>query len=305
MYRLYRLVLPGLLALLLVGCGQTSPAAPSGRLTVLTSTTVLADLIRNVTGEAADVVSLVPAGGNPFEYEPSPADAITVSTAGVVFVNGLQHEAFLGKLLENAGSSSRRVVTLSDGLETITSSIDHGDHGHLFPNSYLFLNVRNAMAYVGKIRDTLSEVDSRNAVTYRANAERYLAELGQLDSWIMGEIARIPESRRRLMKDHDAFPYYAARYGLANFAASYEGTAEVAPSPSQYATLIGQVEKFKIAALFGEVGFGSKLLQQLAQDTGARYVPGLHAATLGTTEETDSYVKMMRWNTRLIVENLQ
>lgn len=296
-------------ALLLAACGGVIPgggaAPPSGRLTVLTATTVLADLAGQVAGEHADVVSLVPLGGNPYEYEPTPADAVTVAQASVVFLNGLYHEEFLTKLLEQAGAPDRRVVTLSEGLETINSSIDHGDHGHLFDNPYLYLNVRNAMTYVETMRDTLASVDGRNAAAYRQNAAAYLAELAALDAWIMDEVGRIPEAKLRLMKDHDSFPYYAARYGLLSFAASYEGTAEAAPSPAQYATLIGQVQKFKIAVLFGEVGFSGKLLQQLVGDTGARYVPDLYANTLGTTEETDSYVEMMRWNTRLIAEALQ
>lgn len=302
--RRYALLVP-LITLLLAGCGQPSASPVGGRLTVLTATTVLADLARQIAGDRADVVSVVPAGGNPYEYEPSPADAAIISKASVVFLNGLYHEAFLTKLLEQVAAPGRRIVVLSEGLETLNSSIDHGDHSHLFDNPYLYLNVRNAAAYVGTMRDALAEADGRNADVYRKNAGRYLADLEVLDTWIAREIERIPEAKRRLMKDHDSFPYYAARYGLANFAASYEGTAEVAPAPAQYATLIGQVQKFKIIVLFGEAGFSGKLLQQLAADTGARYVPGLHAHTLGTTQETDSYIAMMRWNTRLIVEALQ
>lgn len=309
-----RLALVAVLILLASACAPARDSRPgvegsvgsgSARLTVVTSTTVLGDLIRNVVGDRADIVILVPAGRNPREYEPSAADAIAVSRAPVFFANGLHYEAFLGKLLDNAASRSVRVVTLSEGLQTLNSDIDHDDHNHLFPNPYLFLDVRNAMAYVEKIRDTMVMFDARNAGAYRGNATTYLAELEQLDAWIMGEVVRIPESRRRLMKDHDSFPYYAARYGLANFAASYEGTEEAAPSASQYAALIRQVQRYQITVLFGEEGFSSKLLGQLAQDTGVRYVPGLYAATLGMTDQTDSYLEMMQWNTRLISEHLQ
>jgi ABC-type Zn uptake system ZnuABC Zn-binding protein ZnuA len=287
------------------GFGAAGPARSGAeRPTVSTSTTLLADLVRNVVGDHADVVSVVPVGRNPHDYEPSAADAVAISRASVFFANGLHYEAFLAKLLENA-TSSVSVVTLSEGLQTLNSDIDHGDHNHLFPNPYLYLDVRNAMAYVEKIRDAMAARDPRNADAYRANAGAYLAELEQLDAWIMGEVARVPEPKRRLMKDHDSFPYYAERYGFASWAASYEGTQEAAPSASQYATLIGQVHKFGITVVFGEEGFSSKLLHQLVQDTGIRYVSGLHAATVGTTDETDSYVDVMRWNTRLIVEQLQ
>lgn len=288
------------------GCVGSGPGSGDARPrpTVVTSTTVLADLIRNVVGDRAEVVSLVPAGSNPQGYEPAPTDVVTLSRATVVFVNGLHYESFMTKLLENAGPSLR-VVTLSAGLRTLDSDIDHGDHRHLFPNPYLYLDVRHATSYVENIRDTMVAVDEKNADTYRASAQTYLTQLEELDRWILAEIGRIPESRRRLMKDHGSFPYYADRYGLLALAASYEGTQEVAPSASQYVTLIEEVRRYEIRVLFGEEGYNPKLLEQLARDTGTRFIPGLRAATLGTTDEANSYIAMMRANTCLIVESLQ
>ncbi len=288
------------------GVGQGGPTgSASARLTVVTSTTVLADLIRNVVKDRADVVSLVPAGASPHDYEPSPAEAQVIGRAAVFFANGANFENRSSALVSSAGASSLRVITLSDGLKMLQTDIDHGDHNHLFTNPYVYLDARNAMVYVERIRDTMVQIDPRNADAYRADAATYLAELEQLDAWIAEQVATIPASNRRFMKDHASFPYYADRYGLIDYAASYEGTEEVQPSASQYATLIEQVRRFNVKVLFGEEGYSSKLMQQLAADTGARFVPGLHAGTLGSTDKTNSYVKMMRWNTRLIVENLR
>jgi manganese/iron transport system substrate-binding protein len=287
-----------------LGSSGARGAGQSG-LTVVTSTTVLADLIRNVVGNDVEVISLVPVGGSPYYYEPSPQDAITLSKATVFFANGHHYEDFARKLLENSQSSSRREVMLSEGLRTLRSEINHGDHEHRFVNPTLYLDVRNAMAYVETIRDTMVAVDAPNAERYRARAQAYLAELEQLDGWIIDQVAQVPQANRKLMKDQDSFIYYAERYGFQNYAASYEGTQEAAPSASQYAALIDEVKKNRITVMFGEEGFGSKLLGQLAQDTGARLVPGLYAATIGTTEHTDTYLSMMRWNTQRIVEHLQ
>jgi ABC-type Zn uptake system ZnuABC Zn-binding protein ZnuA len=293
-----------LLLMLVAGCAGI--AAPAGaKPTVVTSNTVLADLIRNVVEDRAEVVPMVPAGASPHDYDPSPAEAQVIGRAAAFFANGLNFENRSIALVESIGAPSLRVVTLSDGLKTVQTDIDHGDHNHLFTNPYVYLDVRNAMAYVGRIRDTMMQVDPRNADAYRAAAASYLAELEQLDAWIAEQVATIPAANRRFMKDHASFPYYADRYGLVDYAASYEGTEEVQPSASQYAALIEQVRKFRVKVLFGEEGYSSKLLQQLAADTGARFVPGLHAGTLGSTEETDSYIKMMRRNTCLIVENLR
>lgn len=286
------------------GAGSAAPSKASGRPVIVTSTTVLADLIRQVAGDSAEVISLVPAGANPYEFEPSPRDAATLAKATVFFANGLQYEAFSRKLLEEA-SPKPRVVTLSDGQKVRQSTIDHDDHGHLFQNPYVYLDVRGASAYVERVRDTLVAIDPPNEAAYRSRAAAYLTELGDLDDWIAAEVARLPQPRRILLKDHDSFLYYAARYGFVSLAASYEGTKEATPSAAHYAALLRQVRQFKAPVAFGEEGFSSKLLQQLASDTGIRFVPGLYAVTLGTTAETDSYLKMMRWNTRLIVEHLQ
>lgn len=299
------LPLVALLLVLLGGCAAPGAGNTSGKPIVVTSTTVLADLIRNVVGDRAEVVSIVPAGRSPIGYEPSPNDAVTLSRASLVFTNGLYYERFMAKLLTDAGASGVRQIVLSADLRTLDSNIDHGDHQHRFPNPYLYLDTRNAMTYVERIRDAMIEHDGKNADAYRANATAYRAQLDDLDRWIAEQIGQVPEGRRRLMQDHASLTYYGDRYGLLAFAASYEGTSEAAPSASQYANLLGQVRQYQIATLLGEEGYSPRLLEQLARDTGARLVPGLRAATLGTTEESDSYLELMRANTRLIVESLR
>lgn len=286
-------------------CAGPGRGASSGKPLVVTSTTVLADLIRQVVGEHAEVVSIVPAGGNPFGYEPTPNDAVTISRARIVFVNGLHHEPFMTRLLSDAGVANVRQFALSAELRTLDSDIDHGDHQHIFPNPYLYLDPRNAVVYVEKIRDALVELDAGNAERYRANAATYRTELEALDGWIAQEMQQVPHERRRLLQDHASLVYYANRYDLLVLAASYEGTSEVGPSASQYATLIRQLGQYNITVLLGEVGYSPRLLEQLARDTTARLVPGLRVSTLGTTEETDSYIELMRANTRLIVDNLR
>jgi zinc/manganese transport system substrate-binding protein/manganese/iron transport system substrate-binding protein len=106
------------------------------------------------------------------------------------------------------------------------------------------------------------------------------------------------------MKDKASFTYFADRYGLKDFAASYEGTSEAAPAPSQYAVLIDQVKRERVRVVFGEVGYSSKLMQQLASDTGTRFIDGLRVTALGTAPAS-TYADMMRENTRIIVSNLR
>ncbi len=302
-------------AVVVPGCGNgsaggsPSSAAPApsksvGRqLVVATSTAVLADLIRNVAGEGVEVINLVPADRTPPLYEMSPRDAITASRASVVFVNGYGYEPpSFGQLL--LSTKGLRVVLLSDGLSAQETVIDHGDHEHRFQNAYFYLDVRLAIRYVEHIRRTLADLDPDGASAYEANARAYVAQLEELDTWISTEVTRIPEGKRRLMTDQASFPYFADRYGFRAFAASYEGTAETTPSPSQYAYLLEQVKQWGVVAAFGEEGGSPKLLQQLARDTGIRFVPGLRSSTLDPAKGAASYIEMMRGNTRVIVEAL-
>ena len=300
------------MTLALVGCQQTGrpsdqaspsiPATGSGakKLTIATSTAVLADLVRNVAGKNVDVVAVVPPDRVPAVYEVDPRDGIAIERASVFFANGYGYEPpTLGQMILSA--SGLKVVILSEGLKVKESVIDHGDHDHRFPNPYFYLDVDHTIAYVERIRRTLAEVDPARASEYETNAKAYTERLRELDSWIKTEVSRIPETRRKFLTDHASFPYFAERYGIGSFAASYEGTAEAAPSPSQYAFLIGQVKGWGVPIAFGEEGLNPKLLQQLARDTGIRFVPGLRTSTLDAGAGAGTYIDMMKRNTTIIV----
>ena len=289
------------LALAATGCRpRTDGPAPASRIMVATSTAVLADMIRNVAGDRVEVTNIVPADRAPALYEIDPRDAITISRAKAFFANGWGYESpSVGQLVQQ--TAGLRVVLLSEGMQPQETVIDHGDHEHRFANPYMYLNVKQAITYVSRVRHTLTEIDPEHASTYDANAQAYEAKLRELDTWIGGEIGRIPEAKRKLLTDHASFPYFADRYGLKSFAASYEGTAEATPSPSQYAYLIDQVKQWGVTTAFGEEGLSPKLLQQLARDTGVRFVPGLRTSTLDAASGVGTYIEMMHRNTTVIV----
>jgi manganese/iron transport system substrate-binding protein len=195
------------------------------------------------------------------------------------------------------------VVTLSDGLPVLGKGGENPEYREA-GNPHLWLNPRNAIAYVETIRDTLVSLDPANAETYRANADRYRRELEALDGEIAASIATIPAARRKLVTFHDSFPYYCDRYGLEDLAVvSIDPESE--PSAADYAELVRLVRRDNVRAIFGEAGFSARTVQQLAADTGATFAPSLYSDTLGSTPDTDTYVKIMRWNTRTIVDNLK
>ncbi|MFN8633942.1 MAG: metal ABC transporter substrate-binding protein [Chloroflexota bacterium] len=277
------------------------PVAQSGTLRVVTSIGPIADLIQNVGGDRVEVTALVPPGGEPEEYDPTPADATAVGKARVFFANGLGLEAYLERLAESVGDPRLEIVTLSDGLPTITSFGQGADQGG---NPHLWLDVQNAVSYVEVIRTTLGRVDPANAATYDANAAAYAAKLTQLDGYIQQQVASLPPEQRVLVTTHDAYPYFAKRYGF-QYLAIVSASPGADPSAQEYAQLVQTVKSSRVKAVFGEAGFSDRTIALLASDTGATYVGNLFTDTLGREAPTNTYLGAMQLNADTIVSALK
>jgi zinc/manganese transport system substrate-binding protein/manganese/iron transport system substrate-binding protein len=265
---------------------------PSG-IRVVTTTTVLADLVNNVgRGRVASVRSVVPAGVDVEDYNPAPADLRAVSEANLFIRNGRALDRWAAKLVE-AAQPGMPTLTLSDGVIDDTSD-----------NPHLWLDPRYAAAYALRIRDKLISLDPDGAATYESNTRAYTTQLEELDTWITQQVATIPEARRKLVTFHDAFPYFAARYG-------FELVGVITPSPGQepsageLAQLVQQVRAAQAPAVFSEAQFSPRLAQTLADEAGVtRVVSDLYNDSLGEPP-ADTYVGMMRFNVQRIVQALR
>lgn len=268
-----------LIAIVLVaGCAPA--ATPEQRPLVLTTTTVFADLVRNVAGDRVRIESIVPAGAHVEEYEPRPADSRRVSQARLFFVNGLDLDAWAQRLLADRRADAP-VVTLSDGLPTI------GDNPHLW------FDVSLARRYVEKIRDALTAADASGASAYAANADRYLAELAALDREVRATIATIPAERRELVTSHDAYPYFAKAYGLTVVGYS-QIEAGKDPPPAELASLIEKIRAAHVPALFAEAGVSPRIVQMIASESGVtRIVTDMPTDSL-MPAPADTYSGVMR-----------
>jgi manganese/iron transport system substrate-binding protein len=271
------------------------------RLHVVTSIRPIGDLIQNVGGDRVEVIAIVPSGGEPEEYDPTPADALAVSRGRVFFANGLGLEAYLDTLVESAGNAELEVVTLSEGLPTIAGFGQGADRGG---NPHLWLDPQNAISYVEVIRATLGRVDPAGASVYDANAAAYTAQLYDLDRAIQEQVSALPADRRVLVTTHDAYPYFAGRYGFT-YLAVVSANPGSDPSAQEYAELVKAVRASGVKAIFGEVGFSDRMISLLAQDTGATFVGDLYTDTLGDSAPTDTYLGAMRNNAETIVGALQ
>src|SRR5262249_20681092 len=136
---------------------------------------------------------------------------------------------------------------------------------------HLWLDPQNAISYVDTIQQTLSRVDPANAASYQANADRYTAQLKALDASIQQEVAALPPAQRVLVTTHDAYPYFAKRYGFTYLAAT-NANPDAGPSAQESAKLVKTVRDSTVKAVFGETGFSEQITSQLAPATGATFV---------------------------------
>jgi ABC-type Zn uptake system ZnuABC Zn-binding protein ZnuA len=309
-----RRLLPTLLLVGGLACTPSSPDAGRGPATdqahaplpVVTSITVLADLVRQVGGGRVEVKTLVPSGADPNTFQPPHRDVLVVSQAKIVFFNGLGLDRTVRGVLNNASRPDLPLVVLSDGLPTLESgltSLDAAPGGSPLPvrgNAYLWLDPRRAATYVERIRDGLVAVDADGAASYQANAGRYLAGLKSLDEELEAQLAAIPRERRKLVTMHDAFPYLADRYGLQLVAVAIK-TPGREPSAQEIADVSRAVQEHRVPTVFIEPQLDSRLLKLAARDAGVR-IGTLYSDTLD--QHVPTYEALLRYNARQLVNGL-
>ncbi|HSK67423.1 MAG TPA: metal ABC transporter substrate-binding protein, partial [Anaerolineales bacterium] len=183
------------------GPGQTAPV-------ILTSTPLLADVTRAVAGERVRVEPLLGFGVDPHSYQPTPQDAARISESRLIIVNGAEYEHFLESLFESAGGE-RTIVEASAGI--VPREEAESEHGI---DPHMWLDPNHMIIYVENIREALTHLDPKGGLVYKTNAEAYIAELHELDSWILEQVGQIPAEKRLLVTNHEAFGYFAERYGF-------------------------------------------------------------------------------------------
>ena len=277
-----------LLGATLAGCSGDAAGDPDASggggdtVRVVATTTVLADLVTNVGGDRVEVRSLVPAGGEVHTFDPSPGDIGAVAEADLIVMNGLGLDEWALELVEGSGADAE-VIELGedlDGVEYIESP-DDVDHGGA--NPHLWLNVDYAARYVDRLADALG-----------TDASAYRAELDSLHDAIGDRMAAIPQSNRRIVSFHEAFPYFAHAYGLEVVGVVVESPGQD-PSAGEIATLIEAIRESGARAVFSEAQFNPRLAETIASEAGVRVESGLHNDSLGAPP-ADTYIGMMEAN---------
>jgi zinc/manganese transport system substrate-binding protein len=271
--------------------------AQNARLPVVATFSILGDFVHAVGGEKIDLRVLAPAGADAHAFSPSPDDAKAVSAAKFVFENGLGFEGWMSRLVKSTGAKAQRVI-VSEGVKALVEDDDHHDsHGHHHDvDPHAWQSVANAKIYVANIARALTAADPAGASVYEANAGAYSRELERLDADIRAAIGAIAPERRRIVTTHDAFAYFAAAYGLQVLApAGVSGEGDI--SAKDAARVIRQVRAQKIPALFLENVSNSKLIEQIARESGAKIGGTLYADSLSPAGgPAATYILMMRHN---------
>lgn len=291
--------------MLLAACGGGAAAEEDGRLQIVATTGQIADAVRNVAGDAADVTGLLGPGIDPHLYVPTEGNVTTFSEADVIFYNGLHLEAQMARIMEQM-ARSKVVVALGDELpeaQLLTWDANTPYDPHFWNDPALFKTA------VEIIRDTLIEADPANTAVYRENAEKYMAEIDTADAYAQEQIARIPADKRVMITAHDAFGYFARRYGLEERGLQGISTESEAGTQDVQALADFIVER-QIPAIFIEssVPPGTiEAVQAAVRAQGFEVVIGgeLFSDALGEEEhEAATYTGMLRHNARTLAQAL-
>lgn len=283
-------------ALLAAGCGGREKSA-SGKKKVVTSFTIIADMAREVAGDAADVESITKPGSEIHGYDPTPKDIIKAQSADLVLWNGMNLELWFEKFFERVKDVPGAVV--SEGIEPI--GISEGPYSGK-PNPHAWMSPSNAVIYVENIRRALVKMDPANEATYNANAASYTARIRALDEPVRQKLAAIPENQRWLVTSEGAFSYLCANYGLRQLYL-WPINADAQGTPQQVRAVIDGVKANKIPVVFSESTVSDKPARQVAQETGARYGGVLHVDSLTDSNgPAPTYLKLLEANAETIVK---
>jgi manganese/iron transport system substrate-binding protein len=290
----------------LAGCGLAlvitmaqGLAAQEDRFKVVTTFTIIADMARNVAGDAADVESITKAGAEIHGYEPTPGDIVRAQDADLILWNGLNLEVWFAQFFDNLADVPSATVT--DGI--VPMSIAEGEYLGK-PNPHAWMSLDNALIYVDNIRDAMAEHDPANAAIYARNAESYKAEITATIAPLRASVLGVPENRRWLATCEGAFSYLVRDFQMKELYL-WPINADAQGTPQQVRRVIDAIRENDVPAIFCESTVSQDPAEQVARETGIVYGGVLYVDSLTEADgPVPTYLDLLRVTSETIVAGL-
>ena len=278
--------------------------------------TFLADIAQNVAGSRLEIYSLMPVGIDPHEFEPVPGDFAKISKNKILIINGSGFESWLEQILKNA-ENNNYIIEASKGLASMISlQLKNNSKNDIDSETekkqsgidpHFWLDPIYVIEYVKNISSELEKIDPGSKDIYKANSQKYIEQLKDLDNWIQDKISILPESKRLIATNHESLGYFADRYGFKIAGTIIPGfSTDASITAKEFAQLIKSVRSSGVKVIFLETGSNPNLAEQLAAETGIRVVYNLYTHSLSDPDgEAATYIKMMKFNVNSIINNLQ
>lgn len=300
---MYRPIRSGLATALVAGFAMllaSGTAFAADKFKAVTTFTVIADIARNVAGDAATVESITKPGAEIHEYQPTPGDLIKAQGADLVLWNGLNLELWFEKFFSRLKNVPSAVV--SDGV--VPMGITEGPYSGK-PNPHAWMSPTSALIYVDNIRDAFVKYDPANAEAYKANAEKYKAEIKATIDPIRAEFTAIPADKRWLVTSEGAFSYLARDFDLKELYL-WPINADQQGTPQQVRKVIDAVRANNITAVFSESTVSAAPAEQVARETGAKYGGVLYVDSLSEADgPVPTYIDLLKVTSDTIAKGLK
>jgi len=277
----------------------TGASGQDDRFKVATTFTVIADMARNVAGDAADVVSITKAGAEIHGYQPTPGDIIRAQDADLILWNGLNLELWFEQFFSNL--SDVPSATLTDGIDPM--SISEGEYTGK-PNPHAWMSLSGALVYIDNIRDAFIEHDPENADTYTANAAAYKQEITEAIAPLKAAIQAVPEDQRWLVSCEGAFSYLVRDFNMHELYL-WPMNADQQGTPQQVRKVIDGVREHNIRAVFCESTVSQAPAEQVARETDAVYGGVLYVDSLTEADgKVPTYIDLLQVTSETIAKGL-
>ncbi|MCS6826809.1 MAG: zinc ABC transporter substrate-binding protein [Caldilinea sp.] len=296
-----------ILALSLSACAATPTAASNGKLTIVTTTGMIADIVRNVGGERVQVTALMGPGVDPHLYKASEGDVRRLQSAKLIFYNGLHLEAQLGEVLKKMNDFGVTTVAVAEGIDP-GRLLAHPTYPDLY-DPHIWFDVTLWMQAVERVKEALIAADPDHADEYEANTAAYLKELETLHQYVLSQAAKVPTEKRVLITAHDAFHYFGRAYGFE--VRGLQGiSTEAQPGAADVQNLAAFIVERRIPAIFVETSVPQRNIEAVQAAVQARGFDVRLGGALfsdamgeeGTPEGT--YIGMVKHNIDTIVRAL-